>query len=206
VTSDRMTGDRMTVDEGRPGPSMLYLIGQVELAARQQLEQVLSAENLTAVQYAALTVLERHPGMTSAALARRSFVRPQTKAEMVNVLVARGLVRREEDPDNRRQYLLSLTPEGQALLRRLLPSVTPIAQTMVVGLDAGQVELLTTYLARCRRALLERASAEIDRDHPSGPPIPGHDAVHAMESVVTGPPGQAGLAALPGAPHHNERS
>ena len=137
----------------RRGPSLLYVVGQVELAARHRLEEVLAAENLTAVQYAALTVLERHPGMTSAALARRSFVRPQTKAEVVNVLLARGLVGREEDPANRRQYLLSLTSEGDAVLRRLLPSVTVIEETMVADLEGDQVDLLTTYLTRCRRAL-----------------------------------------------------
>jgi len=134
-------------------PSLLYVVGQVELAARHRLEEVLVAENLTAVQYAALTVLERHPGMTSAALARRSFVRPQTKAEMVNVLVGRGLVRREADPDNRRQYLLTLSPEGHAVLQRLSPSVELVEETMVADLEAGQVELLTTYLTRCRRSL-----------------------------------------------------
>jgi DNA-binding MarR family transcriptional regulator len=143
----------MVKDASRHGPSLLYVVGQVELAARHRLEEVLAAENLTAVQYAALTVLERHPGMTSAALARKSFVRPQTKAEMVNVLFGRGLVRREEDPKNRRQYLLSLTPEGRAVLQRLLPSVTVIEETMVADLEAGQVDLLTTYLTRCRRSL-----------------------------------------------------
>jgi DNA-binding MarR family transcriptional regulator len=181
---------------------MLYLIGQVELAARQKLEQVLSAENVTPVQYAALTVLERHPGITSATLARRSFVRPQTKAEMVNVLVGRGLVRREEDPDNRRQYLLSLSPEGQAMLQRLLPAVCVVEETMVADLEAGQVELLRIYLTRCCRSLAGPSSAEIDRDFTLQPPIPSPDAVHTMDSVATSAGARAGLTALRDANHH----
>ena len=124
---------------------------------------------------------------------------------MVSVLLGRGLVRREEDPDNRRQYLLSLSPEGQALLRRLLPSVTPIEEMMVADLEAGQVELLTTYLTRCRLSLGEPCSAESARDAASGPPIPSPDPVHTMDSVATWAAVRAGLTALPDASHHHER-
>jgi DNA-binding MarR family transcriptional regulator len=140
-------------DDRAHGVTLLYLIKQVELAVRQQLDEVASTDGLTAVQYTALTVLERHPGMTSAALARNSFVRAQTMAEMVTYLLDRGLVVRERDPDNRRQFLLSLTEEGQAVVDRLRDPVAAIEEKMVETLDGGQVEILRTYLARCRRSL-----------------------------------------------------
>jgi DNA-binding MarR family transcriptional regulator len=147
--------DRATppAEDRAHGVTLLYLIKQVELAVRQQLDEVASTDDLTAVQYTALTVLERHPGMTSAALARSSFVRAQTMAEMVTYLLDRGLVTRERDPDNRRQYLLSLTGEGQAVVDRLRAPVAAIEQKMVEALDTGQVETLRTYLTRCRRSL-----------------------------------------------------
>ncbi|MFC7597027.1 MarR family winged helix-turn-helix transcriptional regulator [Terrabacter sp. GCM10028922] len=135
------------------GVTLLYLIKQVELAVRQQLDEVAATDDLTAIQYTALTVLERHPGMTSAALARSSFVRAQTMAEMVTYLLDRGLVTRERDADNRRQYLLSLTTEGQAVIHRLRAPVAAIEEKMVEALDAGQVETLRSYLMRCRRSL-----------------------------------------------------
>ena len=87
--------------------TLLYLIKQVELAVRQALDDVVAAADLTTLQYTALTVLERHPGITSAELARNSFVRAQTMAEMVTYLLGRGLVARERDEKNRKQYLLS---------------------------------------------------------------------------------------------------
>jgi DNA-binding MarR family transcriptional regulator len=152
TTAKERAAESPTDDRGQ-GATLLYLIKQVELAIRQQLDEVVSAEDLTAVQYTALTVLERHPGMTSAALARSSFVRAQTMAEMVTYLLYRRLVSRERDPDNRRQYLLSLTKQGQAVVDRLREPVAALEEQMVETLDGGQVEILRTYLTRCRRSL-----------------------------------------------------
>jgi DNA-binding MarR family transcriptional regulator len=153
VTSAKERAAEAVTDERAHGVTLLYLIKQVELAIRQQLDEVGATDGLTAVQYTALTVLERHSGMTSAALARSSFVRAQTMAEMVTFLLARGLVTRERDPDNRRQYLLSLTKEGQAAVDRLREPVTAIEEQMLETLDGGQVEILRTYLTRCRTSL-----------------------------------------------------
>jgi len=151
--TDSAEADPDMRDDRGQGVTLLYLIKQVELAIRQRLDEVASEESLTAVQYTALTVLERHPGMTSASLARSSFVRAQTMAEMVTYLVDQGLVTRDRDPHNRRQYLLSLSRKGSAVVERLRAPVAAIEAEMVETLDGGQVEILRTYLARCRRSL-----------------------------------------------------
>jgi DNA-binding MarR family transcriptional regulator len=133
--------------------TLLYLIKQVELAVRQALDDVVAAADLTTLQYTALTVLERHPGMTSAELARNSFVRAQTMAEMVTYLLGRGLVTRERDPGNRKQYLLALSREGHQVLDGLYSDVADIEARMLEGFDVGQTEILRTYLSRCRHSL-----------------------------------------------------
>ena len=133
--------------------TLLYLIKQVELAVRQALDDVVVSADLTTLQYTALTVLERHPGITSAELARNSFVRAQSMAEMVTFLLGRGLVARERDQNNRKQYLLTLTTEGQRVLDDLFDPVADIESKMLDGFDVGQTEILRTYLMRCRHAL-----------------------------------------------------
>jgi DNA-binding MarR family transcriptional regulator len=133
--------------------TLLYLIKQVELAVKQALDDVVAAADLTTLQYTALTVLERHPGITSAELARNSFVRAQSMAEMVTYLLGRGLVTRERDEKNRKQYLLSLSTEGQRVLDGLFDSVADLEAKMLDGFDAGQIEILRTYLLRCRHSL-----------------------------------------------------
>jgi DNA-binding MarR family transcriptional regulator len=133
--------------------TLLYLIKQVELAVRQALDDVVATADLTTLQYTALTVLERHPGITSAELARNSFVRAQSMAEMVTYLLGRDLVTRERDERNRKQYLLALSRRGHQVLDGLSNDVAEIEARMLEGFDLGQTEILSTYLSRCRHSL-----------------------------------------------------
>jgi DNA-binding MarR family transcriptional regulator len=135
--------------------SLLYLIKQVELAARQALDEVAEEAGLTALQYTALTVLERQPGITSAQLARNSFVRTQTMAEMVAHLHDLGLLDRSRDEANRRQYLLDLTEAGRATVSSLSGPVAAIERRMLTDLDRSQTETLRSSLLSCRRSLSE---------------------------------------------------
>jgi DNA-binding MarR family transcriptional regulator len=102
----------------RADPTIMYVLKQVELAVRAQLDEIFRPIGMTALQYTALTVLERHPDLSSAQLARNSFVTAQTMADMVRALEDRGLVERHRDAADRRRRMLSgLTPEQAAGLR-----------------------------------------------------------------------------------------
>jgi len=135
------------------GASLLYLIKRLELAVRKRLDAVVAPEGLTVVQYTALTALERHPGMTAAALARHSFVAAQTTAELVRVLEARGLIQREPDPSSRRQVRISLTAAGGALLERLRESVAAIERSMLADRAKEGSRGIRRTLDEMRRAL-----------------------------------------------------
>lgn len=136
-----------------PEITLLYLIKQLELAVRSHLDETVRDAGLTALQYTALTVLERHPELTSAQLARNSFVRAQTMAQMITVLDDRGLITRERDPHSHRQYLLSLTPEGHRVLGQLREPVRGIETEMVAGLADAEIRQLRDALHSCRLAL-----------------------------------------------------
>jgi DNA-binding MarR family transcriptional regulator len=132
---------------------MLYLMKQVELAVRSHLDDLLKPAEITALQYTALTVLERHPGLTSAQLARNSFVTTQTMADMVTALGARELIERRRDPADRRRLVISLTADGRALIRRYRGQVADLEHRMLSGLTDEQGEELRRYLYACRVAL-----------------------------------------------------
>lgn len=93
-------------------PSLLYMVKQVELVVRSHLDELVRPSGITALQYTALTVLERHDGLSAAQLARDSFVTAQSIADLVRSLETRGLIRRERNPKNRRELLILLTEEG----------------------------------------------------------------------------------------------
>ena len=135
------------------GTSLLYLIKRLELAVRKQLDAVVAPAGLTVVQYTALTALERHPGMTAAALARHSFVAAQTTAELVRALEARRLIERRPDPASRRQVRIALTPEGETLLAGLREPVAAIERSMLADRSTGQSREIRSTLDEMRRAL-----------------------------------------------------
>ena len=132
---------------------MLYLIKQVELASRAHLDDIFRPIGMTALQYTALTVLERHPDLSSAQLARNSFVTAQTMADMVRALEDRGLVERHRDPADRRRLVLALTADGRTLLRRYRGAVAELEKRMLAGLTAGEAAELRRGLNACRVSL-----------------------------------------------------
>src|SRR5919205_1191255 len=93
-------------------PSLLYAVKQVELAVRAHLDELLRASGTTVLQYTALTVLARRDGLTTAELARNSFVTPQAMGELVTALERRGLVERRGGPGPPPPLLVSPTRAG----------------------------------------------------------------------------------------------
>ncbi len=137
----------------RPIATLLYLVKQVELALRAQLDELLRPAALTTSQYTVLTVLEREPDLTSAQLARTSFVTAQSMADMVTSLEAQGVITRRRDPADRRRLVLSLTARGRRLLERYRPKVAALEKQMLDTLTARQAADLRRYLLACRDGL-----------------------------------------------------
>jgi DNA-binding MarR family transcriptional regulator len=134
-------------------PLLLYTVKQLELATRAHLDAVLRPSGVTALQYTALSVLERRPTMSAADLARASFVRAQSASDLVGALERRGLITRKVDPDNRRRMLITLTDEGRRFLAEYDPVVEQLEQRMLHDLDEEERAALRTSLDACRRAL-----------------------------------------------------
>ncbi len=134
-------------------PSLLYMVKQVELVVRSHLDELVRPSGITALQYTALTVLERHDGLSAAQLARDSFVTAQSIADLVRSLEGRGLVSRERNPRNRRELLILLTDDGRELLARHAGPVRELEERMVRDLTAHQTEQFREALARTWHAL-----------------------------------------------------
>jgi DNA-binding MarR family transcriptional regulator len=135
---------------------MLYLVKQVEQAIRAHLDDLLRPLGLTTDQYTALSVLEQPHDLTSAELARRSFVRPQTMHEMITSLDQRGFVERHRDPGNRRILLIRLTAKGRDMLEEYDEQVQSLQERMLATLSTRKRQDLRDALAACRQSLATR--------------------------------------------------
>ncbi|WP_426367635.1 MarR family winged helix-turn-helix transcriptional regulator [Streptomyces sp. E-08] len=133
--------------------SLLYLLKRTELAVRARLEELVRPAGITALQYTALTVLERHDGISAAQLARDSFVTAQSMADMVRALESRGLVRREPNPANRRERLILLAEPGRRLLAEYAGPARALEARMVADLSAEEIGVLREALVGAWRSL-----------------------------------------------------
>ena len=100
---------------------------------------------------AALASIDRHGPLTPSELAAREWVQRPTATRLVARLEALGVVQRAADPADLRSSLLSVTPEGRALL-----------ETMRGRKDAYLASRLTR-LDPEERAALDRACAILER-------------------------------------------
>ena len=99
----------------------------------------------------ALATLDSHGPLTPSELASRERVQRPTATRLVARLEELGVVQRAADPQDRRSSLLSVTPEGHALMVELRGRKTAYLAHRIEGLDPEE------------RAALDRAAAILER-------------------------------------------
>ncbi len=111
-----------------------------------RIEGPLARHGLTLTQLGVLEALLHKGPLGQRALGRLLLTSPGNMSDVLDKLAARRLVRREPHPNDRRQVCLVLTPEGEALIRRVFPSHAADIAAAMSGLDAGQTRELDRLL------------------------------------------------------------
>lgn len=105
-----------------PGLATAMRISVSRLARRLRVERLGLGGPETAlsdIQLAALAALERKGSMTPGELAEHEKVQPPSMTRVIAVLEERGLVLREPHATDRRQVILTVTPDGRDLVQRV---------------------------------------------------------------------------------------
>jgi DNA-binding MarR family transcriptional regulator len=102
---------------------------------------------LTSVQYAALNVIERKPGIDQVTLSSMAAFDKTTLVKVLDRLVDKGLVTRKQSATDRRRHELHATAKGRETLRKIIPLI-----------DRCEQRILTPLNADDRRKFLEIAS------------------------------------------------
>jgi DNA-binding MarR family transcriptional regulator len=134
-------------------PRLIYVVKQLELAVRARLDTICRDNGVTTTQYTALSVLFVKPGMSSAQLAVRSFMKPQSAHQTVRELEAKGFIVRVPDQDNRRILRINLTAKGRQLLKSCNRAVDQLEAQMFSDFPAADSLELQRLLSRCLRNL-----------------------------------------------------
>ena len=97
---------------------LCYAIYSAGMAIQRVYKPLLDELGLTYPQYLVLNVLWREDTQTVGGIADQLALESSTLTPLLKRLEAAGLVRRTRNPDNERQVVVALTPEGRAIRSR----------------------------------------------------------------------------------------
>jgi DNA-binding MarR family transcriptional regulator len=112
----------------------------MRLARRMRAQR--AETSLTLSQLAALATLERHGALTPGELAAHEKVQPPSMTRLLAVLEDKGLVTRAPHATDGRQVVMTISPEGQALLREDRRRRDAWLAQRMHGLDSEEIEVL----------------------------------------------------------------
>ncbi|MCU1373547.1 MAG: MarR family transcriptional regulator [Actinomycetia bacterium] len=133
---------------------MLDEIPAARAAARltRQVEQAVAAVGLSVSQYRVLAILAEERA-AAGGLAERLAVRPPSVTSVVDGLVARGLMQRGVDADDRRRQVLEVTPAGERVLAEADEAVAGRLRELADRLDARRADRAMSALCDWNVAL-----------------------------------------------------
>jgi DNA-binding MarR family transcriptional regulator len=146
--SDLLTPTQIAVKEP-------FLVLVRELVRTYQAFSAYSEENirelgLTAPQFDVICTLGNTPGMMMGQLAEKTLVTKGTLTGIIDRLEQKGLVRREVPPENRRCFIIVLTPEGERVFETVFPAHIDYLKERLGQLSNDEIQQIQSSLERLR--------------------------------------------------------
>ncbi len=107
-----------------------------------------AAYDVTPVQFAILNALIDIPGEDQVTLAARVAFDAATSGSVIGRLEAKGWIRREVDPMDKRRKLLWVTAEGEQAVAQMKPGVAQVQQRLLAPLNTAERAALVDLLER----------------------------------------------------------
>ena len=104
--------------------------------------------DVTPVQFAILNALIDIPGEDQVTLATRVAFDAATSGSVIGRLEARGWIRREVDPKDKRRKLLWVTAEGEQAVAQMKPGVARVQARLLAPLGEAEQALFVNVLTR----------------------------------------------------------
>ncbi len=134
------------------------LIHDVAHLLRLEIDRRLMDHNLTRVKWLALGILHKRGALTQSELSDRMELGAASVGRLVDRLVERGFVNREQDPEDRRSYRLILTKSAISLLEELEGTSSSLREDTLHSLSHNEVSSLNSGLLKLKKNLQSRAA------------------------------------------------
>jgi len=108
-------------------------------------------------QYRVLGVLMKSGSQPISEIGRALYISKPYMTVLIDSLMEKGWIEREQDPDDRRVILVSITPNGKKHLRRAFEVYREDVKTLLSGLGKSDISRLCSS-AECLKKILEKLS------------------------------------------------
>jgi len=135
-------------------PAQEAFVGLMKTASRLQrkIAELLDPYDITPQQYNVLRILRgAGTALPTMEIGERMIEETPGITRLLDRLELKRLVTRTRCPEDRRQVLCSITPDGLALLKKLDQPVIEFDTAALIGLDESQLEHLILLLDTIRR-------------------------------------------------------
>lgn len=124
-----------------------FLVWLTSRATSDLLDTTLAPAGLDGDEFAIYSMLSAASSITPTELARWMAAPPTTVSSYVKRFEARGHVKREPNPADRRSYCITLTPEGRRAHRAAASLFTPLRTRVANGLGAREGDVREALIA-----------------------------------------------------------
>ena len=128
------------------------------------------AIGLTVPQFRALLFVQRHKGTSLSEASEFLGLTLPSASKLVDQLVKRRFLDRENDPEDRRRMVLRLTTRGNALLKDAHTAVRARLAEVLQGLSGAELATLHDTLGLLQRSFPEMPAAVLTEINPSRKP------------------------------------
>ena len=117
----------------------------------QWYDRQLADLDISTNEYLVISELARSPShtpMTPSQLAAATNIAPSSMTHRLDRLVERGLITREQDPDNRTRVLIQLSDAGYALFVEVIRQSDTLESDVLGGLTDDEIETMASLLEK----------------------------------------------------------
>jgi MarR family 2-MHQ and catechol resistance regulon transcriptional repressor len=124
------------------------VLARAYAAVARAVEADIAQHGLTTTEFGILEALHHKGPLLLGEIQRKVLVTSGGITYLVDRLVAKGLVRREPSPDDRRARYAVLTPEGEQLIAAIFPAHATFLAGMLSALDDREQAQATALLRK----------------------------------------------------------
>ncbi len=126
--------------------SIGFLIAKARNVLKNEFEKELKPYSISYAHRVILIRLSEKDGLTQKELAQDTYFEQSNLTLMLDKLELKGLVKRSAKENDRRAYIVTITPEGKKLIDPLIQMGENVMDKALKGLSDGQKEELSGML------------------------------------------------------------